>query len=139
VGLGSILTIVVGSLLNADPERIARIIGRMRIAILPLFALIFLLDCVTFFGIAVPMLYAVPVLITSLCVSIEWSFASAVLATVFTYMGYYVSPPGGNAEQGYVNRLIAAVLIWACVLLGWLLGYIRKEIQTFYEQRKGLK
>ncbi len=56
------------------------------------------------------MLYAVPVLITSLCVSIEWSFAGAVLATVLTYMGYYVSPPGGHAEEGYVNRLIAAVL-----------------------------
>jgi hypothetical protein len=139
VGLVSILTIVVGSLLNADPERIARIIGRMRIAILPLFALIFFLDCVTSPGIAVPMLYAVPVLITSLCVSIEWSFASAVLATVLTYMGYYVSPPSGNTEEGYVNRLIAAVLIWACVLLGWLLGYVRKEIQTFYDQRKGLK
>lgn len=139
MGLVSILTIVVGSLLNADPERIARIIGRMRIAILPLFALIFLLDCVTSPGIAVPMLYAVPVLITSLCVSIEWSFASAVLATVLIYMGYYVSPSGGHAEEGYVNRLIAAVLIWACVVLGWLLGYVRKEIQTFYDQRKGLK
>ena len=42
MGLVSILTIVVGSLLQADPERIARIIGRMRIVILPLFALIFL-------------------------------------------------------------------------------------------------
>ncbi len=65
MGLVSILTIVVGSLLQADPERIARIIGRMRIVILPLFALIFLLDCVTFPGIAVPMLYALPVLVTS--------------------------------------------------------------------------
>lgn len=139
MGLVSILTIVFGSLLSADPERIARIVRGMRLAILPLFALIFILDCVTSSGIAVSMLYAVPVLITSLCVSIEWSFAGAVLATVLTYMGYYLSPPGGIADEGYVNRLITAVLIWACVLLGWLLGYVRKEIQTFYDQRKSSK
>lgn len=129
-------TIVLGSLLNADPKRIARIIGRMRIAIVPLFALIFLLDCVTPAGIAVPMLYALPVLLTSLCVSIEWSFAGAVLATVLTYTGYFVSPPGGHGEEGYLNRLMAAVLIWACVLLGWLLGYVRNEIQGFYDEHK---
>lgn len=134
--LAAVLTIVVGSLLNADPKRIARLIGRMRIAIVPLIALIFFLDWVTPAGIALPMLYALPVLLTSLCVSIEWSFAVAVLATVLTYIGYVVSASGGLPEEGYVNRLIAAVLIWSCVLLGWLLGHIRKEIQGFYDERR---
>jgi hypothetical protein len=114
----------------------ARTIRRMRFVILPFFVLILLFDYVVPAGIAVPMLYALPVLMTSLCVSIEWSFASAVLGTVLTYIGYFVSPSGGNVEEAYVNRLIAAVLIWACVLFGWLLGSIRKEIQNFYELHK---
>ncbi|WP_447985916.1 hypothetical protein [Nitrospira sp. Nam74] len=108
----------------------------MKIAILPLFALVFLLDCATPPGIVVPMLYAIPLLITSFHLSIEWAFASAVLATVLTYIGYVLSPPGGNAEEALVNRLIAAVLIWACVLLGWFLSFTRKAIQGVYEKHK---
>jgi hypothetical protein len=44
--------------------------------------------------------------------------------------------PGDNADEGTINRLIASVLIWACVLLGWLLGYVRQEIQRFYQEKK---
>jgi hypothetical protein len=132
----SLVALAVGNLLNADPKRIARIVGGMRIAILPMFALIFLLDWVTSAGVVAPALYAVPVLATSLCVSLEWSFASALFASALTYIGYFISQPGGNVEDAYINRLIAAILIWACVLFGWLLGHVRKEIQAFHEQHK---
>jgi hypothetical protein len=124
----------VGVLLDVDPKRIVRIIRGMRLAIIPMFVLVFVLDWVTPLGIAVPVLYAVPVLMTALTASLEWSFGAAFIATIITYYGYVHSPSGGNADEGITNRLIASVVIWACVLLGWLLGYIRQEIQRFYQE-----
>jgi K+-sensing histidine kinase KdpD len=108
----------------------------MRSAILPVAVVIFLLDRVTPAGIAVPVLYALPVLMASLTMSLEWSLLSAVVATALTYVGYYLSPPGANLDDATINRLIASVLIWACVLLGWLLRHVREEIQNFYNQSK---
>ena len=105
----------------------------MRSAILPLTLVIFLLDRMTPAGIAVPMLYALPVLMASLTMSLEWSLLSAVVATALTFVGYFISPPGAHMDDATINRLIASVLIWACVLLGWLLRHVRQEIQNFYK------
>lgn len=135
VGL-SLFALTVGILLEVDPKRVLRVIRRMRIAILPFAVVIFLLDCVAPAGIAVPVLYVLPVLMASLTLSLEWSLLSAVVATALTYVGYYLSPPGANMDEATINRLIASVLIWACVLLGWLLRYVRQEIQNFYQQSK---
>lgn len=62
--------------------------------------------------------------------------AAAVLANALTYIGYSVSPPGGDIEAGYINRLIASVLVWAAVSIGWLLRNIRDAIQAFYTEHK---
>jgi K+-sensing histidine kinase KdpD len=136
VSAASIIAVAIGALLNVDPKRIVREISRMRLAILPLVALTFVVDCFTPLGIAVPMLYVLPVLLTALTVGVEWSVAGAVLATVLTYVGYYLSPAGGDIDAGYLNRLIAAILIWAAVILGWLVRNVREEIQTFYAEHK---
>lgn len=82
------------------------------------------------------MLYVLPVLLTALTVGVEWSVAGVVLATVLTCVGYYLSPAGGDIDAGYLNRLIAAILIWAAVILGWLVRNVREEIQTFYAEHK---
>ena len=113
------LALTIGVLLEVDPKRVVRVIRGMRSAILPVAVVIFLLDRVTPAGIAVPVLYALPVLMASLTMSLEWSLLSAVVATALTYVGYYLSPPGANLDDATINRLIASVLIWACVLLGW--------------------
>ena|GEM_PF-3588576 len=130
------LALTIGVLLEVDPKRVVRVIRGMRSAILPVAVVIFLLDRVTPAGIAVPVLYALPVLMASLTMSLEWSLLSAVVATALTYVGYYLSPPGANLDDATINRLIASVLIWACVLLGWLLRHVREEIQNFYNQSK---
>jgi len=135
VGL-TLLALTIGVLLEVDPKRVVRVIRGMRSAILPVAVVIFLLDRVTPAGIAVPVLYALPVLMASLTMSLEWSLLSAVVATALTYVGYYLSPPGANLDDATINRLIASVLIWACVLLGWLLRHVREEIQNFYNQSK---
>ena len=132
----TLLALTIAVLLEVNPKRILRIIRGMRSAILPVAVVIFLLDRVTPAGIAVPVLYALPVLMASLTMSLEWSLLSAVVATALTYVGYYLSPPGANLDDATINRLIASVLIWACVLLGWLLRHVRQEIQNFYKQSK---
>jgi len=135
VGL-TLLALTIGVLLEVDPKWVLRVIRGMRSAILPIAVVIFLLDRLTPAGIAVPVLYVLPVLMASLTMSLEWSLLSAVVATALTYVGYYLSPPGANMDDATINRLIASVLIWACVLLGWLLRHVRQEIQDFYKQSK---
>src|SRR5687767_9050923 len=110
MSVASIIAVAIGAFLNVDPKRIVKGISRMRIAILPLIALTFVVDCLTPLGIAVPTLYTLPVLLASLTVRLEWSMAAAVLANILTYTGYYVSP-GGDPDAGYVNRLIASVMV----------------------------
>ena len=61
---------------------------------------------------------------------------AAVLANALTYIGYYLSPAGGAIEAEYINRLIASVLVWAAVIIGWLLRNVREDIQTFYTRYK---
>jgi hypothetical protein len=135
VSVALVIAVAIGALLNVDPKRIVREISRMRIAILPLIALTFVADCLTPLGIAVPTLYTFPVLLASLTVRLEWSMAAAVLANILTYIGYYL-PPGGDTEAGYINRLIASVLVWVAVIIGWLLRNVREDIQTFYTRYK---
>ena len=132
----TLLALTIGVLLEVDPKRVVRVIRGMRSAILPIAVVIFLLDRLTPAGIAVPVLYVLPVLMASLTMSLEWSLLSAVVATALTYVGYYLSPPGANLDDATINRLIASVLIWGCVLLGWLLRHVREEIQNFYKQSK---
>jgi K+-sensing histidine kinase KdpD len=136
VSVAAVIAVAIGALLNADPKRIVQGISWMRTAIVPLIALTFVVDCLTPLGIAVPMLYVLPVLLTSLTVGVEWSMAAAVLANVLTYVGYYLSPAGGDIDTEYINRLIASVLIWAAVIIGWLLRNVREDIQTFYADDK---
>jgi hypothetical protein len=136
VSVAAVIAVAIGALLNADPKRIVQGISRMRMAILPLIALTFVVDCLTPLGIAVPMLYVVPVLLTSLTVGVESSMAAAVLANVLTYVGYSLSPAGGDIDAGYLNRLIGSVLIWAAVIMGWLLRKVREDIRTFYANHK---
>lgn len=132
----TLLALTIGVLLEVEPKRVLRVIRSMRSAILPVAVVVFLLDRVTPAGIVIPVLYVLPVLMASLTMSLEWSLLSAVIATALTYIGYYLSPPGANIDDAIVNRLIASVLIWACVLIGWLLRYVRQEIQDFYRQSK---
>ena len=136
MSVAAVIAVAIGALLNADPKRIVQGISRMRMAIFPLIALTFMVDCLTPLGIAAPVLYVLPTLLTSLTVGMESSMAAAVLANVLTYVGYYLSPAGGDIDAGYLNRLIASVLIWAAVIIGWLLRNIREDIQAFYAEHK---
>jgi hypothetical protein len=124
------------SLLEIDPKRVARVIGRLKMSIFPGMILVFVLDLMTPLGIAIPMFYAAPVFLAGLLMTQEWSAATAFLATVLSYLGSVFTPEGGEAQFGHINRLIAAVLIWLCLLIGWLLSHIQEQIKTFYDEHK---
>ena len=124
------------SLLEIDPKRVARVIRRLKLAIAPGMIVVFVLDLMTPLGIAIPMFYAAPVFLAGLLLSLEWSAATAFLATVLSYLGLVLSPEGGDAQFGHINRLIAAVLVWLSLLIGWLLSHIQEQIRTFYDEHK---
>jgi hypothetical protein len=125
------------SLLEIDPQRVARVIRRLKLSIAPGMIVVFVLDLLTPLGIAIPMFYAAPVFLAGLLLSLEWSAAAAFLATVLTYLGSALTPDGGDAQFGHINRLIAAVLIWLALLIGWLLSHIQDQIKAFYDEHKG--
>jgi len=125
------------SLLEIDPKRVARVIRRLKLSILPGIVAVFVLDLLTPLGVAIPMFYAAPVFLAGLLLSLEWSAATALLATVLSYLGLTLTPEGGDAPFGHINRLIAAVLIWLSLLIGWLLSHVQEQIRTFYDEHKG--
>ena len=124
------------SLLEIDPKRVAQVIRRLRLSIIPGMLIVFVLDLLTPLGIAIPMFYAAPVFLAGLLLTLEWSAATAFLATVLSYLGLALTPEGGDAQFGYINRLIAAVLIWLSLLIGWLLSHVQEQIRTFYDEHK---
>src|SRR5690348_5170943 len=114
------------SLLEIEPKRVASVIRRLKLAIAPGMIIVFVLDLMTPLGIAIPMFYAAPVFLAGLLLSLEWSAATAFLATVLSYLGVALSPEG-DAQFGHINRLIAAVLIWLSLLIGWLLSHVQEQ------------
>ena len=124
------------SLLEIDPKRVARGVRRLRLSIVPGMLIVFVLDLLTPLGIAIPMFYAAPVFLAGLLLSLEWSAATAFLATVLSYLGLALTPEGGDAQFGHINRLMAAVLIWLSLLIGWLLSHVQEQIRTFYDEHK---
>ena len=111
-------------------------VRRLKLSIAPTMIVVFVLDLLTPAGIAIPMFYAAPVFLAGLLLSLEWSAATALLATVLSYLGLALPPEGGDAQFVHINRLIAAVLIWLALLIGWLLSHIQEQIKTFHDEHK---
>jgi two-component system CheB/CheR fusion protein len=73
-------------------------------------------------GIAVPVLYVVPVLLFIWAGRFWEPFVVAVTATVLTAAGLYLSPAGGSLEIAQINRPIEALIVWVTAAL---VGYYR--------------
>ena len=132
----ALLAVALLGLLYDDPQRLLKIIKRMRRTILPLAMLVFVIDLFAPLGIAVPVLYVVPVVIAALLWSLEWGAGVALLATLLTYGAYLYGPGGGDLSVAQINRLLAAILIWSGLLIGWILSHLQSEIKEFYERYK---
>lgn len=74
---------------------------------------IFALDLVTPLGMAVPLLYLFPILLTNwVCGRREALYFTAV-CTALGILGYFLSPPGGSYRIALFNRTVGLAALWA--------------------------
>jgi PAS domain S-box-containing protein len=86
---------------------------------LALTAGIFLLDLELPLGIAVSALYGVVILFGLFVEARGYSLWAAVVVTLLTTIGAWLSPPGGDAAHAIINRALTLVGIW---VTAWLVS-----------------
>jgi MFS family permease len=77
---------------------------------------VFALDLALPLGVAVGMLYAVPVLVTLWFPRRRYTILGALTATLLILLGLFLSPPGGELWMALFNRA-ASLLIWSTAIL----------------------
>jgi PAS domain S-box-containing protein len=90
----------------------ARHPGLVRASATAAMALILWLDIVTPSGIAVSTLYVAPVLLFIAAGRFWEPLIVAAVASVLIAIGLVITPPGGSAELGGINRVIGLVGVW---------------------------
>ncbi|MES4784714.1 MAG: hypothetical protein C4294_01575, partial [Nitrospiraceae bacterium] len=78
---------------------------------------IFTLDLSLPLGVAVGVLYTIPVLISIWFPQKRYTLVSALLGTVFTILGIFLSPLGGILWVGLINRGLTLFIVWVTVIL----------------------
>jgi hypothetical protein len=87
--------------------------------VLALTVIVFVLDLMTPLGIAIWILYIVPVGLT------RWSSFRSLTASVtgactaLIIVGYFNSPPGIDPEIAVINRLLGILMLWMTALFLW--------------------
>ena len=82
-------------------------------------AIIFLLDVLLPRGVAVPMLYVIPILLAVHCRQQWFRVAVAVGCTILTGLGYGLSEPGAPTWMTLTNRALAVAAIWTTAVVAW--------------------
>ena len=86
-------------------------------AILGFTAGVFGLDLVLPLGIAVPMLYAIPLLLTSKGLPRTFTLGLAAGASCLTVLDFLLSAPGPELWSAVANRSLSLVTIWVTAIL----------------------
>ena len=82
-------------------------------------AIIFAVDFLLPTGVAVPILYVIPILLAVHCRQQWFRVSIAVGCTVLTLLGYALSQPGVPAWIALSNRALAVTAIWTTAVLAW--------------------
>ena len=91
----------------------------------------FLLDLWTPMGVAVPMLYVVPVYLTSWLPQTWAVLATGGAASALTLVGLFLAPPEGDPHwMVWANRLLAVVAIWLSAAVGLVQRRLTAELKT---------
>ena len=77
---------------------------------------IFVLDLLTPVGIAVSILYVIPLLLTAFRASERESFYFCGLATSLLWVGLFLKPPGSSFLYGVLNRTLGTAVLWILAL-----------------------
>lgn len=110
--------------------------GKHELALLPLTmiagstAVIFMVDVLLPRGVALPMLYVIPVLLAVHCRQQWFRIAVAVGCTILTGLGYWLSEPGVPAWITATNRVLALAAIWTTAVLAWRHLQAREQINA---------
>lgn len=91
----------------------------------------FLLDVWTPMGVAVPMLYVVPVYLASWLPQAWPMLALAAVTSVLTVAGIFLAPPDGEPHwMVWANRLLAMVAIWLSTAVSLVQRRLTAELKT---------
>lgn len=100
---------------NAPPVDRSPLWGRIGAVVL--MAAIFWADAITPIGVAVPVLYVLPVLLFMLGGWWWEPLVVAVGATLLITAGLWVTPPGGNPQIGALNRVLETFAVWLAAII----------------------
>lgn len=89
-------------------------------------AAVFLADCLAPLGVAVWVIYLLPVAISLYVWRPTVPIAVALLATILMMAGYFFSPPGVNLWMAHVNRGIGVLTVWIVAAIGY--GFIHNKL-----------
>lgn len=103
----------------------------MRMAALVLTALIFWADTVTPTGVAGQTLYVAPILLFMMGGEYWEPLLVAAGATFLIVAGVYVTPEGGHAEIGAINRPLATLTVWISAAV---VAHYRSTLARWAEQ-----
>lgn len=90
---------------------------------------IFIIDSVIPLGVAGGLPYIFVVLISLLAHKKQLPVYIAIVGTVLTIVGLFLSPPGGELWKVLINRVLALIAIWLVAILS-----IQKR--NFYEEKE---
>lgn len=90
---------------------------RSMVIVIAAMVAVFGIDLLLPLGIAVGMLYVVPVLLSFQLKRPRFTLLVGCGSTALTIVGYLISPPGGIVWMGLTNRALSIIAIWVTVVL----------------------
>ncbi len=80
-------------------------------------AVIIFIDTLTPVGVAIGVMYIVPVGLTMFSSGKRMTYAVALASSVLDPLGYFIAPPGAGPYYALFNRSIALIAIWVMAVL----------------------
>jgi len=93
-------------------------------------AIVFIVDILLPTGVAVPMLYVIPILLAVHCRQHWFRVSVAAGCTVLTLIGYWLSEINVPAWIALSNRALAVAAIWISAVLAWRHLYAKQHINA---------
>ena len=95
---------------------------------------IFFVDLSLELGVAGGVLYVALVLVALWAKQKRYIWGAAVLGTILTVLGYWLSPPGGEFWKVAVNRFISLLLIWGTAFFCYLFKLNEETLEEVHDQ-----
>jgi hypothetical protein len=103
------------SALRGDNSKV--LAGRVHLACGVLLLVFLVIDLAVPLGVAVGVLYIVPILLSMWTPRKKVTWILATVASVLIVVGYMCSPPGPSAWQSMCNRALSLLAVWVTALL----------------------